>query len=141
MFPVIVFDNFSFRIIEHIEELSKTTSAGLKNGLYDSIKIVDSKGDLFHVSGAKKIKGIGPLWGYNIFFNQNILVDLNFTPQISSSSLQDVKKNIIKKLNKEKYFWESGGNFNEIIEIIDMSDSIKTLIVRLSEVVNRNYSS
>jgi len=81
MFPAIVFDNFSFRIIEHIEELSKTTSAGLKNGLYDSIKIVDSKGDLYHVSGAKKIKGIGPLWGYNIFLIRIFLLILISLPK------------------------------------------------------------
>ena len=78
--------------------------------------------------------------GVQYFFNQNILVDLNFAPKIKSSSLQDVKMNIIKKLNKEKYFWESGGNFREIIEIINKSDSIGTLIIRLSEVVNKNYS-
>ncbi|WP_426291858.1 hypothetical protein ACN9ML_17460 [Dyadobacter endophyticus] len=138
-FPAVVFDNFSFRIVNNREGLVITTKAGLKNGLYDKITIVDSNGSSFEVTGAKKIKGVGPMWGYNIFLNQNILVELNFVQKVNYVALSDVKKEILKWLNKEKLFWKSGGNFKEIAEIIYESESIKTMIIHLDEVLNKIY--
>ncbi|MNL64858.1 hypothetical protein D3C87_1891180 [compost metagenome] len=79
------------------------------------------------------------MWGYNIFLNQNILVELNFVQKVNHVALSDVKKEILKWLNKEKLFWKSGGNFKEIAEIIYESESIKTMIIHLDEVLNKIY--
>lgn len=47
---------------------------------------------------------------------------------------------ILKILQKDKYFWESGGNLKQIEEIVENAESITILIKNLSEAINLNYS-
>ncbi|KAA6437968.1 hypothetical protein FEM33_19035 [Dyadobacter flavalbus] len=139
IFPIIKFDRFSFEIIPCLDILTKTTSAGLRNRLFENIVIVDSNGFTYFVKNATKVKGLGRFFGYNIFLNQTILVDLNFEPNIEKIQLNDLKKKMVKNVHKEKAFWASGGNFDKIIELINHSESINALISDLGEVVNKVY--
>ncbi|MCA6516134.1 MAG: hypothetical protein IM577_11140 [Chitinophagaceae bacterium] len=138
-FPVIYFNKFSFYIVDNIDKLTTTTKAGLKNKLYDDLIIVDCSGKCFKVKDAEKMFGIGFLWGYNVFFNQKIKIKLNFSEDVTNFSLQELKKVLLKILQKDKYFWESGGNLKQMEAIVENAESITILIKSLSEVINFEY--
>ena len=138
-FPIIYFNKHSFFIVDDIDKLTITTKAGLRNKIFDDLMIVDSSGKCYKVSKVEKLHGIGFLWGYNIFLNQRIKVKLNFSENVSEIALQDLKALIMKFFNKDKYFWESGGNLKQLKEIVDKSESISMLIKNLSKVINKEY--
>jgi hypothetical protein len=138
-FPIICFNKFSFYIVNDIDKLTTTTKAGLKNKLYNDLTIIDSSGKSYLVNDAEKLFGIGFLWGYNIFFNQKIKVKLNFSKYVSDISLQELKKMILKNFQRDKYFWESGGNLKQLEKIVESAEAIPLLVKGLSEVINFEY--
>lgn len=139
-FPIITFNKFStIGVFFCREDLQRTTSAGLKNGLYDNLEVVDSNGLSTKVFNVRKLRGIGPLWGYNIFLNQNILVEVEFGDE-QQISLGKLKSKAIKSVNAEKYFYNSAGNFKETLEMINNAKSIEGLIHDFDKIVNTRFA-
>ena len=135
-FPVITFDRFAFNIVHDSDQLTRTTSAGLANALFKDLQIVDSSGNLYLVKSAAKVKGIGPFWGYNIFLNQNIRIKLVLSTETQELTLPDVKNKVITATNKERNFWSSGGNINQLRKLVVDSPSIADLIQNLGTIIN-----
>ncbi|HYG37621.1 MAG TPA: hypothetical protein VD908_03335 [Cytophagales bacterium] len=141
IFPIITFDKYAFSIVEDKDKLTTTTSAGVKNGLFDNLLIVDKTGKTFKVKDVKKLHPIGPFWGYNIFLNQKIKVELQLKPIEPELSLTDIKERILKIFKKDKYFWESGGNLNELIGLVENAKTIEELFYQLGGVINKQYKT
>ena len=59
-----------------VDALTTCTKVALKNGYFDDLLIVDANGVGYQVKGARKLHGVGPFFGYNIFLNQRIKVEL-----------------------------------------------------------------
>jgi len=87
VFPVIYFNKYTFNIKYDQEKLTLTTKAGLKNKLYENLTIIDSSGKQYKVKAARKLHGVGPVWGYNIFLNQKIKIELEFLQNVETASL------------------------------------------------------
>lgn len=138
-FPIICFNKYTFNIINSLDQLTLTTKAGLKNGLFENLIIIDSNGLKYRVKEAKKLYGVGPLWGYNIFLNQKIKVTLDFQSEVKSVTIQELMKLIISNFNKDKHFWESRDDFDELKRMVECADSIPSLIARLGEILNTEY--
>jgi hypothetical protein len=75
-FPVLCFYGDLVRTRESYDKLTTTTAAGLKNGYFRDLLLVDSGGRAIRLTDARKLRGIGPFFGYNIFMNQRIKVEL-----------------------------------------------------------------
>lgn len=134
-FPAITFDRFAFNVVQDLDNLTRTTSAGLANGLFNNLQIVDSVGILYFVTAATKLKGIGPFWGYNIFLNQNIRLNLVLSTETKELTLPDLQRKVIAAINKERDFWSSGGNIGEVRKLVYDATSIADLIQKLGTVV------
>lgn len=140
-FPIICFyekESF-FQIVNSDDELTTTTSSGLKNQLFKNLTIIDSLGYVFKIKNAKKLNGVGILWGYNIFLNQKIKIELFFENNVTQISLVDLQKRIIKLLKDDKEFWESGGNYHTLLKTVSHQSSIYDLIFELGKIVNMKY--
>lgn len=138
-FPVTTFNKFStIGVFFCLEDLLRTTSAGLKNGLYDNLEVVDSDGVSTKVVSATKLRGIGPFWGYNILLNQNILVEVEFGDE-QQISLDKLKSEAIKSVKAEEYFYNSAGNYKKTLEMINKAESIEGLIYDLDKIVNVQF--
>jgi len=140
-FPIIYFNRFTFYVEPSADNLIVTTTAGLKNRLFENLTIVDSNGKLYRVNDAKKLHGIGPLWGYNIFLNQKIKIELDFSPDVKDVSLLELKDMILKSFAKEKHFWESRDDFNDLIKLVKGADAIPLLIIKLGDSINVEYKA
>jgi hypothetical protein len=127
-FPVICFGpNFCLRIRQDWDSLTITTRAGLKNGLFDHLLIVDSQGCVLSVKNAKKLYGVGRFWGYNIFLNQRIKVELITEDKTIQISVEEVKKYVFKSF-ANWHGWASRGDFGELKKSVANAKTITEII-------------
>lgn len=126
-FPVICINRNMLRIRHDEESLTTTTKAGLKNGMFDNLLIIDVTGKAHRVSKAKKLHGVGAFWGYNIFLNQKIKVQLIFEGEPYDISLDQVRELIFKDL-RNWHGWSSREDFNELKQKVREASSISQLI-------------
>jgi hypothetical protein len=112
--------------------LTICSTRGLKNGFYNGLNIIDSEGNSFDVQGAKKVGYAGFLWGFSLIFGQRIRVELIFNGSNKDFSIEDFKEKTLKQLKKDKHFWSSGGNFEELVLTIKTGKSYKEMITWLT---------
>lgn len=132
-YPVIAFAKGGvIHFARNEADLTICSIRGLKNGFYNGLNIIDSEGNSFDVQGAKKVGFAGFLWGFNLLFGQRIRVELIFRGSNKYSSIEEFKEKILKQLKKEKHFWNSGGNFEELVLTVKMGKSFYETITFLT---------
>lgn len=131
-YPVLCFWKNFIRIEPDERSLTTTTKAGLKNGMFIGLTIIDSDGNGFVVRNAIKICGIGFFWGYNIFLNQKIKVELLIEKELQQIPLEEVKAKVNNSFSKW-HGWKTGDNLKELKEKISKASSIKSMIDILTE--------
>ena len=130
-FPVICFWKDFIRIKQSYEDIIITTKAGLKNKMFDDLLVVDSNSHAFKILNAKKLHGVGSFWGYNIFLNQKIKVELEFEGDPIKFSIDDIKKKVFHSFRKW-HGWRARGDFKELYEKVKNAQSISEIIELLS---------
>ena len=125
-FPVLCFNQGLTIKCKNVEELTTCTKTGLKNGYFKNLQIVDSSNKLYKVKETKKIKGVGLLWGYNIFLNQKILVDLIFHDKVQDILFEEVKNKVLNS-SKSIQLWETREGFDEFKNKIASTKNINEL--------------
>jgi hypothetical protein len=136
IFPVLTFSRPN--VIEFAKDedrLTRCNRLGLKNGYYNNLKVIDSDGNCFSVSQANKVGTIGPLWGFNLFLEQQLRVRLEFKNSIERITLEDFKVKILNAFDKNKYYWESGGNIDDLKRIVRGSKSHGEIIQELGSFI------
>jgi len=131
-FPVICFYGDLLRIRETYDELTRTTTAGLKNGYFRNLLIVDSEGQSIKMADAHKLHGVGPFFGYNMFLNQRIRVALDMSGRPFTSSLTEVKKMVLNSFRCWNG-WSSRDDFDELKGSVENARSIPEIIQRLRD--------
>jgi hypothetical protein len=97
-----------------------------KGGYYEKMIIVDSEGTALNINGAKKLHGVGFLWGYNIFLNQRIRVQLQVKDSFQMQ-LDEVKQRILESFRKW-HGWKTRGDFSELKKPVQNAESIPDII-------------
>jgi hypothetical protein len=113
-------------------DLTICSKRGLKNGFYNGLNIIDSEGNCFDIQGARKVGYAGFLWGFSLKYGQRMQVELIFMGSNKDLSIENFKERILKQLKKDKHFWNSGGNFNELVVMINSEKSFKRIITYLT---------
>lgn len=126
-FPVAVLYGSCVRTEPDWNSLTSTTSAGLKNGMYRDALIIDTQGLTIKLKDAKKMYGIGFLWGYNIFLNQKIKVHLILSEKPFFTSLNSFKK-MLEEIFRTNHGWASRGDFVEFKKSIRRAHNIEQII-------------
>lgn len=90
-----------------------TTALALKKGVYKDRRIVDSTGSEYSVLSAVKLRGYGPFGGWNLFFNQTIVVELNVEPTGKVYAVDEFRKLVLKDF-KSWHGWESRIGIEEL---------------------------
>lgn len=126
-FPVICFWRDLIRIKLNETDFTITTKAGLKNGMFADLFVVDSSLNGFKVKSAKKRHGVGPFWGYTIFLNQKIKVELAFEDMPKKVSLEEVKERVFRSFRKW-HGWATRGDFSELQDKVKNATSISDII-------------
>ncbi|MCC9019748.1 hypothetical protein [Flavobacterium lipolyticum] len=125
-YPIVAFSKSAIHLARNSDEILVCTKTALKNNFYKNMKIVDSAGILYKVNNAIKLKGHGFLWGYNIFLNQKVDVELVFTEDPILINIEDLKKMLLSSLKGE--FWRSGDNHSKIIKEVENTTNFHHII-------------
>jgi hypothetical protein len=102
LFPVLVlYEDAEMAAYETLDGLTVCSMADLKavtKGRFAPSKIVDSRGMIWLMNGAEKLRGEGPLWGHNLFFNQTIRVRPRTEGNPEPGDLAAIKAEILRRL-------------------------------------------
>lgn len=93
--------------------------------------VLEESGKAYKVKGAKKLHSVGPFWGYNIFLNQMIKVELLFEGNPFQITVDEVKKRVLLSF-KRRHGWSTRGDFEELRERVKNAKSILEIIRLLS---------
>jgi hypothetical protein len=126
-FPILSLTKRAALVSRNADELPTCGKGGLRNGWFNSLLLVDSNGQGWVVNGARKLHGVGPFWGYNIFLNQRIKVDLLISDGPFRASVEDVRNRVLKSLRN----WHGGatdGGVEELKQAVEGAASISEII-------------
>lgn len=134
-FPVIVFknqDNFIY-YFDKEKSLMTTTERLLGKKIFSNCKIVDSSGFVYKFKNAKKIGYVG-FYGINPLLkswwnNREILIEMEFEPDIVKIELNDLKSILIEKVEKSKSLWNEAWSLKELKQAIQQAETFQALII------------
>ena len=88
------------------------TALALRKEVYKGRRIVDSTGTEDAVVSAKKLRGFGPFGGWNLFFNQRVVVQLEVEPTKKVYTADELRKLVLKEF-RSWHGWESRVGIDE----------------------------
>ncbi|MBM3845441.1 MAG: hypothetical protein FJ405_04025 [Verrucomicrobia bacterium] len=106
-FPaVVVYDDglTAYELGDDLMVCRKTDLNAGSAGKYAPSTIVDSDGVAWRVTGAEKLRAVGPFMGFNLFFNPSMRVRLKFEAAPSAANLDWLKGEVVKRLKKKDAF-------------------------------------
>lgn len=109
------------------ESLTKTTSAALRGGLFDGLRMIDSTGKEAIVESARKICGVGLFWGFNVFLNQRIRVALSMRDTGRTFSPDEVRAMVLRDF-RTWHGWQSRGDFEVLKKAIERAESTSEIL-------------
>ena len=131
-YPVLCFSQNLVRVKNSLEDLTTCSKTALRNGYFSNLEVVDSRGHIVRVHGARKLSGVGMFWGYNIFLNQRIKVELFFEAQPVQIALANVKGKVLKSFNKW-HGWASRDDFEELVANVKAAKSVPEIVALVSD--------
>jgi len=111
-FPAIFFKAPIYLVHERRSDLYESTAAALSNKFFIDARIVDARGRVQRVRDARKVRGIGPLRGWNLFFNQRIEIQLDLELEQEQVQLEQLKRWIRESWARWSG-WSAGGDLRE----------------------------
>ena len=135
-FPVLCFSQGIVFVKQDLESLSICTKAALRYGYFKNLWLVDLNHHRFNIRSAKKLHGVGRFWGYNLFLNQKIRVELAFKNE-QSVSLDEIKGAVFKSF-RNWHGWASADNFEELKSTVKAATSVHELINALEDPAHKN---
>jgi hypothetical protein len=126
-YPIICIHKGIMFTVSSWDSLTTTTSVALRKGLFRDLEIIDSMGRCVIVRNAKFLSGIRFFWGYNIFFNRRIRVELEITDLQKSMSVETVKARVLQDF-REWHGWESRGDFDTLKTSVENATTISEII-------------
>jgi hypothetical protein len=152
-FPVVTFDRAGFvQAWLSIEPLSKCASwSALRRGWFKGMRVVDSTGDLYVVTDARRLAFVGALWapfgGWLPFLNPLVKVDLTVAKS-GTMKLEQLKDEIVREVRRQPSYWRSAGvevprvsdcrSYSEVVAILLPKDQPMTQMVRVPTVTGEN---
>jgi len=104
----------------NVEELTQCTMTALRNGFFNGLILIDSDGKKFRISGARKLRGVGPFFGFNIFLNQRVEVALMASGPEESVDTEEVRRPVLGAL-RGKQGWDSTDDSDDLLACVDQA--------------------
>jgi hypothetical protein len=121
-------------VVPTAEHLTLNTASGLRGGYYRDLRLVDSRGKWFRVRSARKLHGVGPVWGYNLFLNQRIRVALELDDEHRQADVAEVRHIVLKEFSAW-HGWKSRGDFQSLRRRVQAARTLPDILAILAEAV------
>ena len=129
-FPVLCFSADDIFPVRSCTDLTTGTSYALRRRRYQNLEIIDQGNALVKVTEVKKVSGIGPFWGYNIFLNQRIKLHFAVDKVKTVLDFEDVKRRVLATVHRSM-LWNSLVGFDELKADLERSTDTQGLIETL----------
>lgn len=131
--PFIVFDNNGEFVVQYKswDRIREASASGLRGDPFHGMRIVDTDLTLYTVKEVGRVRGRGCLFGYNLWFNRDVIVDLVLDPRVRKIDLQELKDMILARLshdNIREFYDEDVQGFLRKIELSDSFEDLAELI-------------
>ena len=126
-FPVVCVYKGTIFTSKTLDALTRTTTAALRGGLFNGLHIVDSTGKEYTVKNAQKLHGIGPFWGFNVFLNRTVRVDIEIDDDPKMLSADEVRRLVLRDF-RIWHGWESRGDFDELKAAVENASTVAEII-------------
>jgi hypothetical protein len=130
-FPAACFNQTTVYVAPTAESATVCTRAALAGGWYDGLLVVGSNSVAVRIKNARKLHGVGLFWGYNIFLNQRIRVELVVEEKGLNLSLEEVKTLVFASFRK-RYGWRTRGDFKDLCAWVKEAKSVAEIITALT---------
>lgn len=109
------------------KDLKTTNTALFKKNIFKNVILIDSSGNIYKIRKTYKVGYIGILGISLLKKGRQILVDFEFENDVMSIKIEDFKQDLIQKIEKNKGFWRSAWNINELKEGIINCNSFEEI--------------
>ena len=131
-FPLLCLDDDYVALYESEDILTRGTALALKRNAWTGMRLIDTQGRIHVITGAKKLRGVGLFRGYNIFFNQDIYVTLDYDLNVDHVSFDDVKTEVFRMAKKDHYL-QSRGDYEELLSDLGKAKTFDELFYCLGD--------
>lgn len=129
-FPVLCFYKSTLFAASSSDTLTRTTSAALRGGLFNGLRVVDSTGTEYVVETVRKLHGIGPFWGFNIFLNRTVRIDITLVETGKQLGVDEVRRLVIRDFRKW-HGWESRDDYEQLKASVQTAGSVSEIMHHL----------
>ena len=89
---------------------------------------------VLQISEARKLRGVGPFFGFNIFLNQRIQVALIASGHEKMVGVEEVRRLVLSAI-RGKQKWNSAGGSDELVANVDRAQSISEIAAMVTAAV------
>jgi|WetSurMetagenome_2_1015567.scaffolds.fasta_scaffold183806_3 hypothetical protein len=107
--------------------LSTCCSMGLVKLWRKGVTIIDSAGARWKVTGVDVKGGQGPFWGWKIFLQRMVWVDIHIEYE-GEATLSDARSLILKSVDAHSDFWDEVANVDWLKKRLGWARNIPSLI-------------
>lgn len=113
-------------------QLTQCTKTALKNEWYRGMTVIDCRGTGIKIKDAHKLRGVGLFWGYNVFLNQRIRVELKPLGDPFIVSVGEARDMVLRSF-RTWHGWQSRGDVEDLQDKVEKAETIPDLINLLKE--------
>ncbi len=126
-FPVLGIFKDTTASYRTFDSLTVTTSAALRGGFFNGLRIIDSNGVEAVVRSATRLGGVGLFWGFNVFLNQRIRVALELESTGKTLITGQVRQIVLRDF-RNWHGWESREDFDQLKDAVQKASSVGEIL-------------
>lgn len=132
IYPVLCIRKGTLFTCRSFTDLTTTSASALRGGLFDRLLVIDSNGAEAIVRSAANLGGVGLFWGFNVFLNQRIRVELNLEPTGKTLTTDRVRQIVLRDF-RNWHGWESREDFDQLKESVKNASTVGEILRLVSE--------
>lgn len=119
-------------IVEDKESFVICGKSAIKNRYYENLTLFDSEYDQFEITSVAFVRYHGAFWGFRLLRDRQVEVTLKFVKVSEAVSLQQILSAVGVAMNKDRHFWSSAGDIDEILLELETKKTIEEMISALA---------
>jgi hypothetical protein len=129
-FPIIEFSQGQVLGETSQEGLTTCSSRGLKSGWFKKLYLIDSACRGYPVEKVEKVGYANPFFGLSLMYGRRYRIDLQLGPA-EQHDLGEVKRRVVKAMERNRSFWESGYSLEELKQKVGAAESVADIVALL----------
>ena len=127
-YPALIFSNGIAVPVRSADKLTSCTAHALSQRFYNGCVVTDVTGRSIEIETARKLHGIGPVWGGNLFLNRRLRVALEPRGAPFQMDIEEVRTRVMAALHHEVVGWDSRADFDDVVRTVREAWSIRGLV-------------